>query len=380
MINERTFNKLSEPIRDLQAKCSIDMLTVIMQRIGKIKDDEPDNSGPARYDDLFEIGKIKDKYTKEMQQDIELAILTMANLTYVDCEDVYDDTYPDFRENRPVIDLTNELITMMLLLYNDVTKDFYVKLSDTKDPKVKKYYPVDKAYDKIIDKAKVSKKSNLDFDTIMRDMENDLIGGLKIKYNDAYYNSDTGLENIVTQGLVDTSQQIYDIIGQQMKCNGVEISAHMAPAPDHAPCQGHQFTDQNWEFIQSGLDFIDVQGRKYIGFERHIGTCNCKHLTKHIIVGVTEQEYDDRKLENILKANERGYTTKDGKHYTYYECTQKLHYFRRQMQKAQTGIHLAEAAGNAKLVEYYKAMYSKYKQMYDAFKEQLDKRVYINKI
>lgn len=376
MINEVTFNKLVEPIWELQGDCSADIIKVIMQRIGKIKE-EPDSVSPASYDDLYEIGKIKDKYTDEIWQKIKLAILTIANLAYLDCDYLYDEDFPTFKENTPVIDLTNELIGTMLLLYANLN-NYYIKLSDPKTPKVKTYLPLDKAYNQIIDQAKVSKRSNLDFDTVMHSMETDLIGGLKIRYNDGYYNSDTGLENIVNQALVDTAQRVYDTIGVQVKANGVEISAHMAPAPDHAPCQGHQFTNQNWEFIQSGLDFIDVQGRHYIGFDRHIGTCNCKHLTKPIIVGVTPQENDEQKLTNILKANERGYTTKDGKHYTFYECTQKLNYFRRQMKKAERGIELAKAANNDKLVAHYEMMYKKYQAMYDMFKEQLDKRLYVN--
>lgn len=347
-----------------------------MQRIGKIKE-ELDIKSSASYDDLFEIGKVKDKYADKMRHNIELTILTIANLTYADCADI--DNLPNFRENRPVVDLTNEIITMMLLMYEDIN-NYFIKMADSKNPKVKTYLPIDKAYNQIIDRAKVTKKSNLDFDTVMRDVETDLISGLKIKYQDGFYNSDTGLENIVSQALVETAQKVYDTVGIQLNCNGVEISAHMAPAPDHAPCQGHQFTDQNWEFIQSGLDFIDIQGRKYIGFDRHIGTCNCKHLTKPIIIGVTKPEYDDQKLANILKANERGYTTKDGKHYTFYECTQKLNYFRRQMKKAEDGIKLAKSAHNDKLAEQYEVSYRKYKELYDTFKKQLDKRVYSNKI
>ena len=371
MIDETTFNKLSEPIRDLQTECSTDIINVIMQRIGKIKE-EPSISS-ASYDDLSEIGKIKDKYSKKIRENIEYAILTIVNLTYADCD--YLDL-PNIRENRPVLDLTNEIITMMILLYNGMN-DYYIKLPDAKKPRLKTYLPIDKAYEKIIDKAVLSSKSNLDFDTLMYDVETDLIGGLKI-FNDGYYNSDTGLENIVSQVLVEASQAVYDKVGEQQKCDGVEISAHLAPAVDHAPCQGHQFTNQNWDFIQSGLDFIDVQGRHYIGFDRNIGTCNCKHLTRPIIVGVTPQENSEQKLTNILKANERGYTTKDGKHYTFYECTQKLNYCRRQMKKAQSGITLAESAHNDGLVDKYKASYAHYKAMYDTFKEQLDKRLYVN--
>ena len=377
MIDETVFNKLTEPIKDLQIRCNTDILSVIMRKIAHIKN-ESDIKNTAQYDDgLLEINKIKNDYESKMQRAIETAILDIALLAYNDCDDLYDEPHTEL--SRKLLGVSNELITALLLIYYGLNSEYYVKIFNPKAPAIKSYIPLESAYNQILDKAINAKKSNLDFDTVMHDVETDLInGGLKVYNSQGYYNADSGYEALVSQALVETAQKVYDEVGIEVKSNGVEISAHLAPAPDHAPCQGHQFSNQNWNYIQSGLDFEDIQGRKYIGFDRHIGTCNCKHLTKPIIVGVTKPTYDDAKLTNVLKANERGYTTKNGKHYTFYECTQKLNYFRRNMKKCEQGIELAKIADNKKLLDKYTQSYNHYKQMYELFNVQLNKRLYTN--
>lgn len=385
MINELIFAKLTEPIKELQRKCNTEILNVIMRRIKSIKD-EPSESSSAQYDDLSQIDKIRIKYESSMHKSMESAIFDIANLAYDDCDDLYALAKIDkdkFKENDRLMDLTNEIITAVLLIYYGVNDDYHVRLSDLKNPTIKTNIPIKTAYKQIISRAKNARKSNLDFDVVMSGVEKDLIENsitvpMDNNLGNGYYKTDTAYENILNQALVETAQRVYDTVSKEVHCNGVEISAHLAPAPDHAPCQGHQFTNQNWEFIQSGLDFIDVEGRKYDGFPRQVGTCNCRHLTKPIIIGISQPEYSDYDLERILKANERGFNAGNGKHYTFYECTQRLNYFKRQTDKAYSGIRLAESAGNDKLKSKYQASYSHYKNLYNIFKKQLDTRLYIN--
>ena len=350
MIDEKAFSKLSTPVKELQSECSTEILNVIMRRIKKIKD-EPSQSDLAQYDDdLLEINKIKEDYESKTHKAIESSLIVIANMAYNDCDDLYGFARkyrPPLNKNDHLWDMTNEMITAVLLIYYGLNNDYYVRISDIKNPSIKRNIPLATAYGQIVDKAQNAIKSNLDFD-----------------------------EAILNQALVETAQRVYDTVAKDLRCDGIEISAHLAPAPDHAPCQGHQFTNQNWEYIQSGLDFVDIQGRHYIGFRRQIGTCNCRHVTKPIIIGKSEQTFTDYDLERILKANERGYNTKDGKHYTFYECTQKLNAFRRQMERAERGIKLAESAGNMQLKAKYESSYAHYKTLYNTFKKQLDTRLY----
>lgn len=386
MIDELVFAKLTMPVKELQQKCNTEILNVIMRRIKQIKN-EPDNSSLAPYDeDLLAIDNIRRSYEDDMRKKMASSILDIAMLSYEDCADLYEDASRyrySFDKNKKLLDLTQEMITAVVMIYYGLNDNYHAKIRDIKNPNIKLNMPIKQAYEQVINRAKTAKKSNLDFDTVMTGVERDLIENsitvpLSGSLGNGYYKTDSAYESILNQALVETAQRTYDYVKEELTCDGIEISAHLAPAPDHAPCQGHQFTNQNWEFIQSGLDFIDVQGRHYVGFPRQIGTCNCRHLTKPIIIGKTKQTYDDYTLGRILDANERGYNTSDGKHYTFYECTQKLNYFKRQMDKADSGIKLSESVGNDNLKMHYEASYSHYKDLYNSFKKQLDIRLYHN--
>ena len=55
---------------------------------------------------------------------------------------------------------------------------------------------------------------------------------------------------------------------------------------DQGQCQGHQFTNEEWEKLQNSEDFTDVNGQRFTGVERVIGMWNCRHVARSIFVGV----------------------------------------------------------------------------------------------
>jgi hypothetical protein len=85
------------------------------------------------------------------------------------------------------------------------------------------------------------------------------------------------------------SQQNHDDLG----CDGWEISAHGASAPDHEPIQGKQYTDAKYNALNRSLI-------------RRIGTLNCGHAAFPIILGVNEPQYSAAELEQFRQANEKG--------------------------------------------------------------------------
>lgn len=103
----------------------------------------------------------------------------------------------------------------------------------------------------------------------------------------------------------DISRQNHDDLG----CDGWEISAHAASAPDHEPIQGRQYPDEEYERLNNSL-------------VRRIGTLNCGHTASPIILGVSEPQYTNAELAEIRRKNEEGVTV-EGRHYSMYEATQK---------------------------------------------------------
>ena len=124
------------------------------------------------------------------------------------------------------------------------------------------------------------------------------------------------------------SQQNHDDLG----CDGWEISAHAASAPDHEPIQGKQYSDAEYTTLNNSLI-------------RRIGTLNCGHAAFPIILGVSSPQYSPEELEKFRRDNEKGIDY-DGKHYTMYEATQRQRNLERAIRDRKRRILIDEATGD----------------------------------
>jgi hypothetical protein len=115
-------------------------------------------------------------------------------------------------------------------------------------------------------------------------------------------------------------QNIERKLAEDLNAGGVEISAHIAPAVDHAEIQGQVFLNEEFEKLQNGELATDIDGGKH-QTDRAIGQYNCKHLWFPFFIGISERAYDPERLEDILQRNEDGVEF-HGKHYSLYEATQ----------------------------------------------------------
>lgn len=122
------------------------------------------------------------------------------------------------------------------------------------------------------------------------------------------------------------------LIGEQYDADGVEISVHFNPAPDHEEAQGRQFRLDEYEKLQKDGVAKDVNGKEIdlhrtlkdgdsADTFRPIGEYNCYHYEFRIIVGVNEPEYNEEQLKKIIDDNNKGFEY-EGKHYTNYEGEQ----------------------------------------------------------
>lgn len=124
------------------------------------------------------------------------------------------------------------------------------------------------------------------------------------------------------------SQRNHDDLG----CDGWEISAHAASAPDHEPIQGKQYSDAAYTTLNNSL-------------VRRIGTLNCGHSAHPIILGVDSPQYTPEELERFRQENEKGVEF-EGKHYTMYEATQRQRKLERAIRDRKRRILMDEATGD----------------------------------
>lgn len=162
------------------------------------------------------------------------------------------------------------------------------------------------------------------------------------------------LDSAIRMNILDGLRQLNNVtakrFGKEYGADGIEISVHSNPAPDHEDIQGRQFSDEEFEKLEEGLIAKDYKGIKYDGADkRRISEYNCYHKIFPIILGVSKPEYTDEQLKKIQNDNEKGFEY-EGKHYTMYEGTQLQRRIELEIRKQKDTQILAKASGDNELV------------------------------
>lgn len=383
MLSDDALQNLLQPIIDRQEKINTWVVEKIAERIRKIGNVSPSdvdklmalrNTGADAKKIIEEIKRL----TKLQVNEIRSLVKQVAKDAYIDAKPFYDysqKSYIPWNENLPLQRFVDVLALQTSNTYENIAKAQAFMLRDLQNPKKLVPTPLAKAYQSVVDEAiQANSTGTIDYNTAMRRTLKQLVdSGLRR----VTYNTETGrqftqrLDTAVRRNLLDglraVNQGMQNRVGEEFGANGVEISVHMNPAPDHAEMQGHQFTNKEFDKMQHGEDFYDVQGRKYIGFDRAVGTLNCRHFAYSIIIGAMGQNYTDKQLQEILDRNNKGYTLPNGKHLTMYECTQYQRQLETKVRYAKDGQIAARAAGDMDLAKEYQAKINKYTAEYKAF-------------
>lgn len=135
---------------------------------------------------------------------------------------------------------------------------------------------------------------------------------------------DSAVRMNILDGIRQVNQETANRFGKKYRADGMEVSVHSNPAPDHADMQGRQFSLEEFEKLQNGEEAKDYKGRKTQiehsknGSYRMIEEYNCYHKAFPIILGVSKPEYTDEQLQEIQETNLKGFVF-EGKHYTMYK-------------------------------------------------------------
>lgn len=137
---------------------------------------------------------------------------------------------------------------------------------------------------------------------------------------------DSAVRMNMKSGLRNLHNEMQEQIGEEFGADGVEISVHLNPAPDHAEVQGKQFSKEEFNKFQNDEEAVSYDGEvfppEHDGRDRRsISQYNCYHYIFSIVLGISEPQYSSAQLKDIIDSNEKGFDL-DGKHYTNYEGTQ----------------------------------------------------------
>lgn len=356
--------------------------TYILEQIGKsIK--YIGTLSPSKAQQLVQILKYGGNFDKIINK---LAKVTQLNVNEI--YEIFDEVakndyrfakqFYDYRGVKYIPYEQNTALKRQIEALASITANEYVNFSNTRllgfgwqdEEGNITFKGLKETYEQVIDEAVLSVSQGKDtFDNQMYKVIKQLGGGgLKTISPKTYTAKDKNgniiekhytnrLDSAVRMNLKGALRNLHNetqaIFGKEFGSDGVEISVHINPAPDHAEVQGRQFSKEEFEKFQNDQDARDYKGRlfphEHDGKDRRsISEYNCYHYTFDIVLGVSEPEYTDKELQQIIDDNNKGFEI-DGKHYTMYEGTQMQRKMESELRKKKDTQIMARASGQEEL-------------------------------
>ena len=241
-----------------------------------------------------------------------------------------------FEDDAYLQQLTDGYAEVMKTRTAEQLKDLWATAPDGKT------VPLQKAYEKAMDFAfRQTATGALDLNTAIRRAVGPLAArGLRTL--EQKNGRSVGIEYACRRYLMDQMGQLDNAIQQQnhdrLGCDGWEISAHAACAPDHEPIQGRQYTDAEFEQLNASL-------------QRPIGRLNCRHVKDPVLIGVDKPVYSEAELAQMAADNEKG-VTYNGKHYTLYGAGQEQAAIENAIRQMQRQVLADEESGSDDLQKH----------------------------
>lgn len=336
MINE----ELQEKLLSVFDKRFQDYNTKVLEELGNVIKQFKDLTPSQAYslaqqlkynttikDLLDELSKISGLSVKDLK-----AILEKVAKENIGFADVYYKARgletPIYSKNKTLQRLVNSVYKIAGEEFKNIAKSTGFRLlGDNGEPLL---LDIDETYKYVIDKCVVAISQGKE--TYQQSMRSTLkqlssSGVRKIEYESGYSRRlDTSIRQNILDSMRQVSNESQQLFGKEFDSDGVEVSVHEMPAPDHELVQGRQFSNEEFENFQNDRKAVDYTGMvfepEFEGHDRRsISEYNCYHYIFSIVLGVSKPQYSNKQLQEIIdNANKK--TTFDGKEYTQYELTQ----------------------------------------------------------
>lgn len=359
MITDEQIEKIIYPYTSRQDDFNMSVITIIANRLSRIADfDKLDTLDQIflMEKDIAKINLAYKNYLVDQKRHIEDDFWELALIVYMESLRFYEEKL-ELQMNKALMQNFKDITAATQKSLASLLSNPVFVIRDLQNPALLKAYNLEKTYRTVINEAKsYNTVSGALRDIALNRTETQLFdSGIRYMIDDSSTSAKdaTSANNAIRTTMLDNIKNLInkmqDIMGEQFGASAVELSAHIYPAPDHAPAQGHQYSLDNVEKMQSGEDFEDLQGHSYIGFERNIGEWNCRHYFMKIKKGASPT-YTQEQLNKILEDNERGYTDENGKHRTLYECTQVQRRYEREIRRAKEKYLYGKALNNSTIM------------------------------
>ena len=363
MLNEKQIDLIIERLVRRITQGNSYILRRLGKILNKIKNVDDDKiyqlQQELKYgDDFNEIMQRIRKITALNIKDIEKIFMEVARKNQQFAKKYYDYKQINMTpldENESLKQVVNTYSSEVINNYRQISSNVGYTLFNTSD--ILLFLPLAMAYQNFVDYAIL--KRFLGKQVFIQEIELQVKkvakNGLKsYDYsNGRAYRLDGALKMQMQQGIRDMTNDLQRRFGEEYGADGIEISVHEYPAPDHAEVQGHQFTNEEFEKFQNDMDAKDINGVAFSAdFEGHdrraIGEYNCYHYVFYVVLGVDEPQYSHEDLSEIVKQNDNGFFF-EGKHYTMYEGTQLQNRIERKIQGQEDIKTMAQEMGDKDL-------------------------------
>ena len=321
IVNQKYIRKIAKQIKDIgeMSQASINMLVVMAELTSNV-------------------------------EEITLALMEATQATKPEVQAIYAramaDTYTDprftraFKAGLKVPPRQRQQLVQYTQLVAAQTADTLDNLSNT----TAIYMP----YKNAVDKAVYAVSSGLtSYSAATRDAIRQIgYSGMQVYYASGYHRR---LDTAIRQNVIDATRQISqmgaDTVGKALGYDAKELSAHMNSAPDHEPVQGHVLLNAEFDKMQSGQPFVDVNGVQFGGFKRPIGEWNCRHFAFPFSTKFSKPVHSSEELQSWIDKNHDGCMI-DGKQRTKYECTQMMRKLETEIRRWKDTAVMAQIAGD----------------------------------
>lgn len=340
MLSEEIIEKLTERLVNRIEKGNAYVLEQIGESIKKIG-----TLSPSKAQELGQLIKYGGSYEKIARKLAEITNLNVNDI-YKIFEEVAKHDYKfakqfyDYRGIDYIPWEKNKALQEQVRALATIAAKDYINLSNTRAFTKKDrfgrviYTELSRAYQDAIDEAVLAVSQGKD--TFQEQMYKTIkeLGTSGLKTVDYASGRSMRLDSAVRMNLQGALRNLHNEIqqqfGEEFGADGVEISVHSNPAPDHADAQGRHFSYEEYYALQgSGIakdytgKIIDMTTMTKAGNVNHrpISDYNCNHYVFSIVLGVSKAEYSNEQLQKIIDDNNKGFEF-EGKHYTNYEGTQ----------------------------------------------------------
>jgi len=347
MIDDLAIDAIADKIAKRFERVNTNVLQKIGKKIADIKGLR--QSDLHKIVQLYNFGTDSDKIIAELARESTRAEAEVRALIKSVARDSYLDTSMFYKASgiKQIPFEENGVLQQYIKSLQDLTHGTFSNYSNTSVIGFRKvdlegktiYRGLKETYQDTIDQAVTELSMGVtDVNSAMRSTLTELAdSGLRVV--DYASGSSRRLDSAVRQNILDTlrdvAQGVLQLAGKEFGANGVELSAHATCAMDHLPYQGRQYSNAEYDKIQSTL-------------RRQIGQYNCRHIAYPIIMGVSEPAYTEEELSNLENLSSEKLTF-EGAEYTRYEATQIQRKIETAIRYSKDRANIAAAAGDDRL-------------------------------